>query len=362
MSWPVGHPGTDQYNRPPMRTERSSTSPARLHFPTRTLVWLLIGLIALGVSGAAGLIWVRGPQKFTVILLPDTQYYVESYPDILTDQVDWILGQQKARNIVFVGHVGDIVEHYNNIFEWERADAILSRLIGAVPLGLLPGNHDLSPTGDSTSYNQHFGPERFEGFPWYGEGFPAGTNNNSYQTFSAGGYTLGPVSIGADGFLVLDLEFCPEADVIAWAKQVLEDHADRHAILVTHGYLDVFGRRNIGQPAFGCARAEGNTEYLFEEVVYPHPNVFLVLSGHQYDTQTMDGEARRADRNAAGRWVYQLVSDFQRRPEGGGGWLRVLGFNQELGQVIVRTYSPTLKQYEQDGDSDFWIPYPEPLR
>ena len=72
MSWPVGHPGTDQYNRPPMRTERSSTSPARLHFPTRTLVWLLIGLIALGVSGAAGLIWVRGPQKFTIILLPDT--------------------------------------------------------------------------------------------------------------------------------------------------------------------------------------------------------------------------------------------------------------------------------------------------
>jgi len=334
----------------------------RLPFSRRARAWLLIGLAGLLAAVLAGWMWARGPRKFTVILLPDTQYYVESHPDILTDQVDWILGQQKARNIVFVAHVGDIVEHYNNLQEWRLADVILSPLIGAVPLGLLPGNHDLSPTGDSTSYNQHFGPERFEGFPWYGEGFPAGTNNNSYQTFSAGGYTLGPVSIGADRFLVLDLEFCPEADVIAWAKQVLEDHSDRHAILVTHGYLDVFGRRNIGQPAFGCTQAEGNTEYLFEEVVYPHPNVFLVLSGHQYDTQTMDGEARRADRNVAGRWVYQLVSDFQRRPEGGGGWLRVLGFNQELGQVIVRTYSPTLKRYEQDGDSDFWIPYPEPLR
>jgi len=55
-----------------MPTEPSSTSLARLHSPTRRLVWLLVGLIALGVAGAAGLIWVRGPQKFTIILLPDT--------------------------------------------------------------------------------------------------------------------------------------------------------------------------------------------------------------------------------------------------------------------------------------------------
>ena len=334
---------------------------ARPALPSSILVWIILGMASAALAAAAALTWARGPQKFTVILLPDTQYYVESHPDILTDQVDWILGRQKARNIVFVSHVGDIVEHYDNPLEWERADAILSRLIGAVPFGLLPGNHDLSPTGDATAFNRHFGPDRFEAFAWYGEGYPAGTNDNSYQLFSAGGYRLGPLSLGADDFLVLALQFCPEADVIEWAKQVLEDHSDRHAILVTHGYLDVFGRRNIGQPAFGCTQAEGNTEYLFEEVVYPHPNVFLVLSGHQYDTQTMDGEARRADRNVAGRWVHQLVSDFQRRPDGGGGWLRIIGFNQELGQVIVRTYSPTLKSYEQDRDSDFLLSYPAPL-
>ena len=275
--------------------------------------------------------------------------------------MDWILDQRKPRNIVFVSHVGDIVEHYDNRLEWERADGILSRLIDAVPFGLLPGNHDLSPTGDASSYNEHFGPARFDDFAWYGEGYPAGTNNNSYQIFSAGGYRLGPLSLGADDFLILDLQFCPEPDVLAWAKQVLADHPDRHAILVTHGYLDVLARRNIGQPAFGCTAEAGNTEYLFDDLVYPSPNVFLVLSGHQYDTQTMDGEARRADRNIAGRWVYQLVSDFQRRPVGGGGWLRILGFNQELSQLIVRTYSPTFKSYEQDGDSDFRLPYPEPL-
>jgi len=65
------------------------------------------------------------------------------------------------------------------------------------------GNHDLSPTGEATAFNRHFGPERFEAFDWYGEGNPAGTNNNNYQLFSAGGYRLGPLSLGADDFLVL---------------------------------------------------------------------------------------------------------------------------------------------------------------
>ena len=318
-------------------------------------------MAALLVATYAGLVWAKGPQKFTIILLPDTQYYVERNPDELVDQVDWILDQRRPRNIVFVSHLGDVVEHYNSQTEWERADAILSRLIGVVPLGILPGNHDLAPTGESTAFNQYFGPGRFDRFPWYGDGYPPGTNDNSFQLFSAGGYNFGLFSLGAEPFLILDLEFCPPPDVVAWANQVLEDHPQRHAILVTHGYLNVAGHRSVHQPILGCTQRTENTQYIYEQVVYPHPNVFLVLSGHEYDTQTMEGEARRVDGNIAGRPVYQLLSDFQRRPGGGGGWLRILGFNRELDQVRVRTYSPTAKSYEKDSDSDFQIPYPSAL-
>ena len=176
---------------------------ARLALPSSILVWVVLGTAGAALAAAAALTWARGLQKFTLILLPDTQCYVERHPDMLTDQVDWILGQQEPRNIVFVSHVGDIVEHYDNPLEWERADAMLSRLIGVVPFSLLPGNHDLSPTGEATAFNRHFGPERFEAFDWYGEGNPAGTNINNYQLFSAGGYRLGPLSLGADDFLVL---------------------------------------------------------------------------------------------------------------------------------------------------------------
>jgi hypothetical protein len=322
---------------------------------------LAAAAVLLAAAYAAAVIY-RGPQKFTIIALPDTQYYVERFPDELTDQVDWILNQQKARNIVFVAHEGDVVEHFDSLAEWQGADAMLSRLIGVVPFGVLPGNHDMSSEGDTDSFNRFFSAERFADFSWYGGSYPAGMNDNSYQLFSAGGYDFGPFSTAQDRFIVVNLEFCPLPDVVDWANRVLDDYPDRHAIVVTHAYLGVFGERNVHRPAFGCSDEAPNTQYLFDDLIYLHPNVFLVLSGHDYDTQDADGEAYRVDANVAGRPVHQLLADFQRRPRGGGGWLRIIGFNREIGQVIVRTYSPTRKQYEQDEDSDFRFDYPAALK
>ena len=49
--------------------------------------------------------------EFTIIALPDTQHYSESFPAIFTSQTQWIVNNRAARNIVFVTHEGDIVEH-----------------------------------------------------------------------------------------------------------------------------------------------------------------------------------------------------------------------------------------------------------
>ena len=44
-------------------------------------------------------------------MLPDTQHYSEAFPAIFTSQTQWIVDNKEARNIVFVTHEGDIVEH-----------------------------------------------------------------------------------------------------------------------------------------------------------------------------------------------------------------------------------------------------------
>src|SRR6266536_961699 len=93
---------------------------------------------------------------FTIVLLPDTQYYSEYYPLTYTSQTQWIVNNKASRNIVFVLHEGDVTD-VNADFEWQNANASMSLLDGIVPYALVPGNHD-QPTN---KYNQIFPPSRY---------------------------------------------------------------------------------------------------------------------------------------------------------------------------------------------------------
>ena len=58
-----------------------------------------------------------GDDGFTIIVLPDTQHYVQKdkYPETLKcfeSQIQWIIENREKLNIVFVSHVGDITESY----------------------------------------------------------------------------------------------------------------------------------------------------------------------------------------------------------------------------------------------------------
>ena len=47
-----------------------------------------------------------GDQNFSIVVLPDTQFYSESYPGIFTNQTQWIVDNKDRLNIKFVIHVG----------------------------------------------------------------------------------------------------------------------------------------------------------------------------------------------------------------------------------------------------------------
>ncbi|MBI4601843.1 MAG: DNRLRE domain-containing protein [Planctomycetes bacterium] len=267
------------------------------------------------------------PGDFTIIPMPDTQFYSQTYPQIYTAQTQWIADNVIARNIVFVTHEGDIVQTWDNTTEWQRADTSMSILDGVVPYGLAPGNHD-EPT---TYYNVYFPFTRYENEPWYG-GHRSTTNDNNFQLFSAGGVD----------FLVVHLDFCPASDVIAWADSVLEAYPERKAIVTTHGYIDGSGNRGVHL----CT----STQYIWDGLVVPNPNVHFVLCGH------WSGEYARTD-VANGHEVHQLLADYQSRTNGGDGWLRILRFAPAENRVYVQTYSPWLGQYETDSNSQFTLDF-----
>ncbi|HRX17819.1 MAG TPA: hypothetical protein P5135_02070, partial [Gemmatimonadales bacterium] len=59
-------------------------------------------------------------EGWSFVLLPDTQCYSESHPEVFLAQTEWIARQRHARNIRFVLHLGDITN--NNVLpEWINA-------------------------------------------------------------------------------------------------------------------------------------------------------------------------------------------------------------------------------------------------
>lgn len=289
---------------------------------------------ALGCSSAAD-------RPFTIVVLPDTQYYSKSYPDTYLAQTDWIARNSKRENMVFVTHVGDIVQDHNkHMKQWELADRAMSRLDGVVPWGVALGNHDLDKTSDGrvvTGFLKHFNPQRFAKYDWFGGASPNGVN--SYQTFSAGG----------TDFLILHLEMEVPDPAIEWAHQVLKQHPARVAIVTTHSYL--LGRDGLGRNT--DSRYRGNSgEEIWEKLIRRNPQIFMVICGHIYNPV----DYHQISTNDAGNKVCELLVDYQRRPNGGDGWLRLLRFDPQRKAIDVRTYSPTLDKWETDEDSQFTLP------
>ncbi|MCW4034816.1 MAG: metallophosphoesterase [Candidatus Bathyarchaeota archaeon] len=271
-------------------------------------------------------------DDFTVVVLPDTQYYSESYPEIFESQIQWILDNKEALNIVFVSHLGDVVNVWNSVEQWNTANACLSRLDGVVPWGVLPGNHDgISISGDLSFYSQYFGSERFSGYRWYG-GAHKTDNGNNYQLFSAGG----------DDYLVFHLQFDPSEAVLSWANSVISKYPNRRVIVSAHEYMGAHYMPSLTLEI---------GEVIWNKLVKLNSDqIFLVMSGH------LSLEQRRTD-TINGYDVHQMVFDYQNRTNGGNGWLRTFRFSPKQDKIFVQTYSPYLDQYENDSESEFVLDY-----
>lgn len=277
------------------------------------------------------------PADFTIVALPDTQFYSRSFPDTFTAQTQWIVDTQAALKTVFVSHLGDIVQDMDYFeVQWVNADSSLSLLDGVLPYGLAIGNHDMHETGQGDFFDQYFESMRYAHLPWYGGNFR--NNKNSFQLFS----------VGSLDFLALHLEYDVPGGVLAWADGVLKMFPNRRAILSTHIYVDGSGSR----PLAPYNRPDGTSaEEVWQQIVAPNCNVFLVLNGHY------GGEAQLTSMNDCGLPVHQIMQNYQTRVNGGDGWLRYFVFRPSQDRIDAFTYSPTLDLFETDADSQFSLYY-----
>jgi len=400
------------------------------------LLVLFLGIAAWFGPGA-----VYGNDRFTIAVIPDTQFYVDSGNTLTTSpaytqpsandsakyfqaETRWLADHKEALNLAFVTHVGDVVQNgdgtsngttpLQSIFpvtaEWDRALAAMRILADAdIPFGMTPGNHDYDnyfhatnsrPLVSTNTWAKYFGPDSwlFKGKRWYGGASDSITKNNpncpnnglsSFQTFTAGGKK----------FLHISLELEAGTNVIAWAQGVINAYPGYATIVTTHSYISPFAAGNMSPPATqGGVNATYNAASflvnspcgwngaanIFADLIYPNDQIFLVISGHSYNTTnktgaypgSSQGEGIRIDKNAAGHPVYQVLTDFQDNivnhdgsalstvtappyshapgaagsvpyvpgisDPGGDGWIHLMTFDMTAGSIHFSTYSPLL--------------------
>src|SRR6185503_14920918 len=188
----------------------------------------------------------------------------------------------------------DNADAANDILE----NPLTTGLTDGIPYGIAVGNHDQNRINQARSgadenvtttlYNQTFPKSRFQGRGYFGGQYPlpgfADSMDNHYELFSAGGMD----------FIVFHLEW-----------------DDGNCSWPSNGSVPT-GTLNTCQ------------------------NVFLILGGH------LDQANHRVDLASDGHPIYTVVSDFQSRPNGGNGWLRIMTFDPTADTIHIETYSPTI--------------------
>jgi hypothetical protein len=294
------------------------------------LSWVVLAATLLPLAAPAA----DPSEVFTVVLMPDTQFYSEKYPDTYVQQTLWIRSRVKEDNLKFSIGLGDIVQNAKEEQEWKNANVAASHLDGVLPYSMVPGNHDQASkdkvlTRNTTLYNKYFPPARYEGQKWYG-GHMGDKNDNNYCYFDGAGKK----------FLVLSLEFHPTDETLAWAAEICKGHPRHNVIVATHSYLGLKSRTPSPRQGYGL---EGNSgDEMWDKFVRKQPNILMVACGH------VGGVNMQASKNDAGEPVIELLTDYQNLKNGGDGWLRTMKFVPRENKIYVTAYSPLLKEYNQD--------------
>ncbi|MGN0449383.1 MAG: lamin tail domain-containing protein [Ruminococcus sp.] len=286
----------------------------------------------------------RNLYDFTFAVESDTQYYNENLTDIYRHQVnihDWIIANRPRMNIQYLFHNGDIIDDFDQLYEWENADAAYKKLDDAnFPYGVLAGNHDVSHKDENYSnYCTYFGEDRYSSNPWYGGSYK--DNKGHYDLISSGGIDFIMVYMG---WGIYDEE-------IEWMNDVLAQYPERKAILNFHEYL-------LTTKGFG-----EQPQRIYDEVVAKNPNVCMVLSGHYHSAATRVDQFDDDGDGVNDRSVYQMLFDYQSLAEGGRGFMRLMHFSLENQKITVKTYSPSENSYHSGAMDDslecFEIPFAE---
>ena len=288
-------------------------------------------------------------ESFTIVVLPDTQTYLEQCPEVFDSQIDWLLEHRDSIDAVL--QVGDLTQD-NRPIEWAYMQKAFTHLDKArIPYAVVWGNHDIgsrpgkySDVHDTSLANKYFPLADKARQPYWGGSADGKSLDNYFITLQGAGKK----------WLILNLEFGPTDEALVWADSLLASHDDCYVVLNTHAYLycdsTLQDSTDWWRPQdYGIGKIEGRPVNdgagIWKKLVEKHRNIIAVCCGHVLKS----GVGTLVSTGNNGNKVYQMLANFQRGVDGsqlgGEGYLRILTFVPAAGEIRVKTYSTWNKTY-----------------
>ena len=304
-------------------------------------------------------------EKFSITVLPDTQFYSANNPGTFQAQTNWIVANQAhggtpgdPHPIIYAAHLGDLV---NNDYcgggdgnagstQWQRATNAMNALLAAgIPHGVIPGNHDFDERtagdppnifcqdlADSDDYNGAgpenggplFGLSAYGGETYHGGSTPGGTNDSNYTLFE---------SAGGVQFIAINLRYSQDALTAAssWADARLKEFSDRRAIITSHFIQPggTTGNCNVGGSFSGFGQDLWNE-------LNDNPNLFMMLSGHCDGERWLRVLSNEMGRSSCMGRVDAFMSNYQAYGGQNSGNMRVMRIDTIANTLTIDTFSP----------------------
>ena len=283
---------------------------------------------------------VQIDYAYSFAVVGDTQFLCQKYPDKMEALYDWILANKDSKKIAHVLGLGDITEGVwevsNSDVEWTTAVNAISKLDGVIPYSLVRGNHDQISYFDRYFANSTY-MSQFDGF------MNGNDIANSYKLFT----------VGSTDYMLVTLDYGASDDVLAWANDLIASHPDRKVIITTHAYMFNDGTTlSMGDTALPSDHSDADSSpmkiyndghQIWEKLVSRHPNITLVLSGHD----PCDDVVTLQSVGVHGNVVTQMLIDPQTMDNelGGVGMICMLYFSEDGSTIEVEWYSTDKEQY-----------------
>lgn len=259
-----------------------------------------------------------GEYDYSFAVIGDIQNLSFKYPSEVATVYNYVVDNIESQKIEHVFSLGDITEGSSEK-EWINAQKAISVLDGKIDYSMVRGNHD-----GKEQYLKYFGNT-------------SGYANQYKASYLSSLNTVVEFSAGNLDYLVVNLDYLPNDDILTWANSVVEAHPYHNVIVTTHAYINADGSKYV--PTSGNGGAE-----LWDKFIKKHANITMVLCGH-IDDENLEAIKTTGEN---GNVVTELLIDPQNTDllfDGGVGLVAMLYFSNDGKNVELRYYSTIKKQY-----------------